>query len=158
MDYNITRVVEMFEERFGRFLTTALIALIALALACLSLETIITSAVLPIGHVVAKIIEEKPQSLAEMWRIGEKFYTIYGLTTSLLTIVFLIIAGITIFGVRRESIRLNADTRQNLRNTRILLNDIDASWRAIARLGESSTDRPVEPPRSPEPSDPPERS
>lgn len=66
MDFSVARVIEMFEERFGRFLTTVLIGLIALALACVSVRTILDILVIPVVTLVRDAISNHPISFAKL--------------------------------------------------------------------------------------------
>lgn len=53
MDLGIDRLVEMFEERFGRRAGTAILALIGLAVVGLTLKTIYETMLLPLANVIA---------------------------------------------------------------------------------------------------------
>ena len=64
MDYNVTRLVEMFEARFGRHLTTAFIGLISFALICISIKTIVET-IWPIVGLVREAVTGHP----EIWKL-----------------------------------------------------------------------------------------
>lgn len=55
MDFTISRVVEMFEERFGKRATTALVGTIAFAVFSVSVKTVIDTAIVPIASTVRDI-------------------------------------------------------------------------------------------------------
>jgi hypothetical protein len=62
MDFGLSGFVEMFEKRFGQLPTTVLVALIGLALACLSIKTVVEIAILPFIGLVRDLATHSPVS------------------------------------------------------------------------------------------------
>lgn len=55
MDFGIDRLIEMLEERFGRFPSTVLLALVCVAAVGLALKTIYGTILLPVASVIAAV-------------------------------------------------------------------------------------------------------
>ncbi len=56
MDFGLSRIVEMFEERFGPRATSVLVALVALALGAISLKTIVDDLIVPLYTVASQLL------------------------------------------------------------------------------------------------------
>jgi hypothetical protein len=63
MDIGLSRIIEMFEERFGRTSATALIGIIAFALATWAVNEIITGFVIPLYHFTDSLLNGTAGSL-----------------------------------------------------------------------------------------------
>jgi hypothetical protein len=70
MDFGLSRVIEMFEERFGRIAATALVGLIAVALACLSVQKIVEILVVPTYGVALKIASGGAFGALKVWMLS----------------------------------------------------------------------------------------
>jgi hypothetical protein len=103
MDFGLSRIVEMFEDRFGRFAATALIALIGLALACVSIKTIAEVAVWPVISLVRDIATRHPVSLESI--LSRNDFTGWNVAAVILTnvsIMVILVANIINYNINKK--------------------------------------------------------
>lgn len=101
MDFGLARIVEMFEERFGAKLTTALVAIVALALVAVSLNLIVMDLLIPTYNMAVAVVESA-QSRAIVWppNIARP------------SRIFSIVMTLVLFGVAYRTVRVSRKLRQ----------------------------------------------
>ncbi len=70
MDFSLARIIEVFEERFGRKASTALIVLVALAIASWALKAIVANFIVPSWNLAMKLAEFGALSEIEGWVVS----------------------------------------------------------------------------------------
>lgn len=141
MDFSLSRVIEMFEERFGRVATTALVGIVALALACVSLKTIFETAVLPSFRVAKALI------LGHQVLVNQIFNTpntlignIVGLVATLFCVSMAVRAKIGSIKLKMEATKLRLEANELISNTRRITGRIDDSARESLKSAQQHLD------------------